>query len=589
MVKLKLHLVTTGDERTWQPHEPVLFLGDWCLKHERKQIYSELDYIKMEPTSINFNDKTRKEARNLEKIIFPTLVTILNHHHQTTYSEKFWKILAGHWFRYFSFVITYQKNIIDLAIEKYDIASTTLIKISDEELIPKDLSHMLNLLQLETYKSAIDYEVLSHFNELDLSINQIHTKLDQNETNKPEIKNFSIRTVLKIARKLMQWFSYSTAKYSNVYINSTYLPRWTEIRLKLSFLQLPFMWQNYFYHEISSKSNIQLRERLKYQIIDKNDENIINKLLFKFLPICYLEGFDELMAKVKSLNFPRNPDFLFVSNDFESFEVFKLYSALCSEKGIPYLIGQHGNNYGVNKIVSPTIEEEVATKFITWGWSSTDSRYVPGFIFKIKPKSVNLVNSGGLLLVQSPFKFFLPKFNEDQDFDSYFDDQVKFIDSLQPRILNEVMIKLNTATASSISEDVARLKEINSQIKIYTYEMSYEEIRSKSRITVFAYDSTGILENLTQNIPTIAFWQNGTHHVADFAQRDYQSLLEIGVLHLTPESAALKVSQVWDNVDSWWSSDVVQRVRLSFCSNYARTSRKPIRDLRKIIKDSVRD
>ena len=85
MVKLKLHLVTTGDERTWQPHEPVLFLGDWCLKHEQKQIYSELDYIKMEPTSINFNDMTRKEARNLEKVIFPTLVTILNHHHQTTY------------------------------------------------------------------------------------------------------------------------------------------------------------------------------------------------------------------------------------------------------------------------------------------------------------------------------------------------------------------------------------------------------------------------------------------------------------------------------------------------------------------------
>ena len=94
-MKLKLHLVTTCDERTWQPHEPILFLGDWCLKHERKQIYSELDYIKMEPTSINFNDKTRKEARNLEKVIFPTLVTILNRHHQTTYSEKFWKIFPN--------------------------------------------------------------------------------------------------------------------------------------------------------------------------------------------------------------------------------------------------------------------------------------------------------------------------------------------------------------------------------------------------------------------------------------------------------------------------------------------------------------
>ena len=53
------------------------------------------------------------------------------------------------------------------------------------------------------------------------------------------------------------------------------------------------------------------------------------------------------------------------------------------EKGTPYIIGQHGNNYGTRKWEHPSIEEEPADKFITWGSSDTGlHQSVPGFIFK---------------------------------------------------------------------------------------------------------------------------------------------------------------------------------------------------------------
>ena len=42
----------------------------------------------------------------------------------------------------------------------------------------------------------------------------------------------------------------------------------------------------------------------------------------------------------KNVGFPKNPSFIFTSNDFESNEIFKIYTAiLLMKKNIPYIIG----------------------------------------------------------------------------------------------------------------------------------------------------------------------------------------------------------------------------------------------------------
>ena len=69
----------------------------------------------------------------------------------------------------------------------------------------------------------------------------------------------------------------------------------------------------------------------------------------------------------------------------------------------------------------------------------------------------------------------------------------------------------------------------------------------------------------------------------DNAKPYYQLLINAGILHLTPESIAKKVNEIWNNVDAWWMQNKVQKARKEFCDRYARVSNKPIHDLKKIL------
>ena len=98
-----------------------------------------------------------------------------------------------------------------------------------------------------------------------------------------------------------------------------------------------------------------------------------------------------------------------------------------------------------------------------------------------------------------------------------------------------------------------------------------------------SYDSTGLLETLSQNIPTMAFWQDGLSHVREGAKPYYQCLIDAGIIYTSPTSIAEKVNDVWPDVDNWWGSDEVQAARKYFCDRYARVSNQPISDLKQIL------
>ena len=59
--------------------------------------------------------------------------------------------------------------------------------------------------------------------------------------------------------------------------------------------------------------------------------------------------------------------------------------------------------------------------------------------------------------------------------------------------------------------------------------------------------------------------------------------MNVGIIHLTPESAAKQVNEVWDNIDEWWLGDKVQEAKREFCKKYARVSENPAKDLKTIL------
>jgi len=136
-------------------------------------------------------------------------------------------------------------------------------------------------------------------------------------------------------------------------------------------------------------------------------------------------------------------------------------------------------------------------------------------------------------------------------------------------------------------EEDLRWQNFDRTLKVDSGSMPIRDLWQQNRIIVHSYDSTGLLETLEANIPTIAFWQNGLDHLVDEAIPYYNLLIGVGIVHLTPESAALKINEVWDDVEKWWQSSQVQSAREIFCSQYARTSKRPIRDLKKILLENI--
>ena len=126
-----------------------------------------------------------------------------------------------------------------------------------------------------------------------------------------------------------------------------------------------------------------------------------------------------------------------------------------------------------------------------------------------------------------------------------------------------------------------RWKDFDPAVKTDTGEVNIRDLISRSRLVVHSYDSTGMLETLNLNIPTLAFWQNGLDHLENSAKPLYQKLVDSGIVHLSSKSASDKVNNVWSDVDTWWNQTDVQEARKQFCECFAKESQNPFLKLKK--------
>ena len=96
---MALHLVTTADERTWSPDKPMLFLGDWCLRYDRRIVWEGLNYVTAPPVNVSSFDRKQAaaHAQKLTGQLLPDLAAALNRYHGVQHGQRYWQILLGHW------------------------------------------------------------------------------------------------------------------------------------------------------------------------------------------------------------------------------------------------------------------------------------------------------------------------------------------------------------------------------------------------------------------------------------------------------------------------------------------------------------
>ncbi len=588
MSKKERFLITTADERTWKFDRPVIFLGEWCRLYDRKHIWQNMDAIVAPPYGLGGarKDADHVEARALEDKLFPALCEVLNKHHGAQHSERFWRIVLGHWLRRYVDVMINRVKTLEQCLQKNKISGVTTYANDFYTLATQDSYSAIWAFNDNRWNSALDGRILELLLVESCSVEHIADD---------ESISFSFKVLadtLTLKRTIVKWGYHQLRKLlsffvsdSDAFIINSYMPKKVEIKLQLALGQCPQLWTSPKLDVVEKPSRL-LRARLTERfsnLVDDKFENILNVMLFELLPACYLEGFAYLNKLVNQQPWPKSPKFIFTSNNFDADEVFKLWAANKVERGAKYFIGQHGNNYGTYRYMYPAIEEVTADKFLTWGWTDGLAQHTEAFIFKTADKRAEHYNpEGGLLLIEDMLHRRYSTWDTHADFANNFEDQISFVLKLNYSLRKHLTIRLHALCRYMKWGEKIRWREIDPLLKLNEGGTPIRALVSQSRLVVHGYDSTGMLETLSQNIPTLSFWHNNFEHLRECSKPYYQLLKDAGIVHLTPESAARKVNEVWDDVDGWWQQDIVQDARKEFCKQYARQSQNPVRDLKKI-------
>jgi len=585
-------LVPTADESTWKFDRPVLFLGEWCRRYNRKKIWENMDAVVAKPYGCGQaqKDLDRNQSMHLVQKYFPLLCRELNKIHEVEYSERFWKILLGSWLERYSTLILNRVRTIEICLKSYNIES--IVKYSQEEyslatadsynstLASNDdvWNHHLTLKILEILQNPkISKEIVE-------SVNPKWFKVEETER-KVSVKTRIKESLYNKIRKLAVQFT----KKTDAMIIGSYLSLKTELVLQIALGQFPkwFLTQKY---DSQVVPKVEMRRVLAshFESVTSNTlEDVFQKLLFHLLPMCYLEGFQILNQEANEQPWPSNPKFIFTSNNFEYDEIFKYWTAKKGLKDTPVIFGQHGNNYGTHRYLCPTVEETVCDKFITWGWTGDLKQHTPAFLFRNAGKNLQSFDpSGKLLLIETHEENRYGTSDTSFEFLEYFGEQSRFVSNLLQNPKEMLTVRLHLFSQQLFGFENERWREIDPTIEVETGILPMENLISDSRLVIHSYDSTGLLETLSRNIPTLAFWQNNLDHLRDSVLEDYERLVGAGIVHLTPESAAEKVNEIWSDVNTWWTQDSVQNARRDFCAKYARTSQHPVRDMKKILLDT---
>lgn len=589
MTNLARYLITTADERTWKFDRPVVFLGEWCRLYNRKHVWQDMDAIVAAPYGLGQEKKDvdHAEARALEEELFPRLCNVLNRHHGTQHGLRFWRIVLGHWLRRYVDVMLNRVRTLEQCLRTYQLTGTTGFEARGYSLATQDSYSAIWAFSDERWNNELNVRILNILGEMNFPIDFIEgcKATGFQLCTKPQSLKLK-RRVLNWVRRLPESVSRHLVGADDNFIINTYLPKVEEIKLQIAMTQCPQVWSSPTV-TIKNSPNSVLRRELTEQINIKavsSLDRIVTAMALELLPVCYLEGFKSVKSVAMQQFWPKNSKVIFTSNNFDTDEVFKFWTATKTEQGSKYIVGQHGNNYGTYRYMKPSVEEATSDKFITWGWTDDLPQHTPAFLFKTAGKTTGKYDSsGGLLLIQVCLNHQITTWDGNSEFSDYFIEQQNLISKLDNSIKNKTTVRLHAGFRRMKWSEEARWNAFDPTLQIDTGIKPISELVARSRLIVHSYDSTGILETLSQNIPTLAFWQNDLDHLRENAKPYYQLLVDAGVIHLSVNSVANKINEIWNNTENWWMKPEVQDARIQFCKQYARTCNNPTNELLKAL------
>ena len=133
-------LITTADERTWSRDRSVLFLGEWCRRYDRMQVWKGMDATVAVPYGLQAEQKERdlNYLNVLSSQLLVEVADLLNAHHNTRHSLRYWNIVLGHWLARYVETAFNRYFTLEQALKNHDVSGTAIFDSNEYSLVTND-------------------------------------------------------------------------------------------------------------------------------------------------------------------------------------------------------------------------------------------------------------------------------------------------------------------------------------------------------------------------------------------------------------------------------------------------------------------
>ena len=555
------------DFKNFENNEIIYVMDEYYIDFLReKKIKNEINL-----TSPSFKTKDERilALDTCEKIyqrILKDLSISLNNLHNIKFNSRSWEIIFGNWLRYFVW-ICYERYYYLKQIIKNKKINKIYYSKNDNFIFALNNTESIAFASINDTWNSNFYNKIIEYQNFDCKKIFFVSK-EKNKVESYKNVNKEENYIQKIIKKILNNLKFIKSQKDGVIIN-TYLPTFYEKILELSFLQIPKNWRLKKIKYNTFNQNLREKIILKKNL-DKSLENFIRVNIKNFLPISTVESFYEIIQKTKMSGLPEKPKFIFTSNDFENNEILKFYVALKTrEENTKYIIGQHGNTYFTD-LRSDKFRSEFnfSDKFLTWGYN-TKEKFQSAFNFtSIGKKKYKACNKNKLLAIVSPLEFRMFPFNTISQTEKGFVNSIDIINGLKKTIYENTVLRLHPSFKTRRGEYYINKYFNNKNFNINFGEKPFSDARSSSKITFFNYDSTGILENLVMNYPTVCMWEDIYENINNNLSSKYKNLCDAKILFFNKEDLISHLNSVWENIDDWWFDRKTQSLINEFNNNF---------------------
>jgi len=566
-----MFLATTALTDFWDTStSPILFLGDWCLRKDRRPDWEALDR-RVLPSPWDDRLALHRAAETMDEFgerLLPQIADYLNSLHGVNHDLRYWRILLGPWLIHALHIYYDRWVTVGEALRRHPDLTTIVLD-------PADYARGFSSLQWDLLSTTSDAFNLQIFSEVftDLGCKFPSRRLSQ----VPELTTSpSLRARLRGAA--MSTITAVGVAASRV-VPGTILFHQAAAYLGLSGL-LKLMTASRFRlwpfepdqdrGNASSRSEPRRRETRAFHARDRFESFFVRRLS-EILPASVVEDYERKRDLARRVG---PSTVLATFGGWYASEPFCFTAAEAYARGARLAGVQHGGGYGMLRAAPMEAHERrVADRFLAWGWASErDANVVnvPAATVSAFRRVRRSKEAADVVFIATEHPRYVYRFHSTpvgSQWERYYDWQARFLEALPSAVRTRVRFRANRYASFYRQGQVERLAGRFPWLQWDSVPRLTDSLRH-ARLVIADHHGTSFLQVLASGTPIVLYWDPELWELNPAAQKLFDRLRQGGVLFDDPESAAGNVARIYQDADGWWSMPEVEAARREFTARF---------------------